>query len=229
MALNESNQTPDGLRYIPDMLSVAEERDLIDQVQALQFSEVRMHGVVAKRRVAHFGWVYGYETWRITPGPPIPDFLVSLRGRIAELVQTDPYEFAEALVTEYPPGAGIGWHRDAPMFGPLVIGVSLLGSCRFRFQRGTGPERKTMSLTLEPRSAYVLSGLARFQWQHSIPATPSLRYSITFRTIAAGRKKTAAGTPDSHHGRNRKTADGEALQPQSDARSATSAYRPAER
>ena len=89
----------------------------------------------------------------------------------------------QALVSRYPPGAGIGWHRDAPAFGDPVIGVSLLAVCRMRFQRTAGDERRLFELELEPRSAYALSGSARWAWQHSIPAAKELRYSVTFRTL----------------------------------------------
>ena len=141
-----------------------------------------MRGQVARRRTIHFGWRYGYESWRIEPGPPIPDFLLPLRARCAALTGQDAQRFAEVLITEYRPGAGIGWHRDAPMFG-TVVGVSLASACRMRFQRGRGEERRTFELELEPRSAYVLAGAARNAWQHSIPPTKSLRYSVTFRTL----------------------------------------------
>ena len=75
-----------------------------------------------------------------------------------------------------------GWHRDAPAFG-TVVGVSLAGSSRLRFQRGKGDDRRVWELLLEPRSGYVLAGKARTAWQHSIPPTKELRYSITFRTL----------------------------------------------
>src|SRR5262249_51781128 len=116
-------------------------------------------------------------------GPPLPEFLVPLRRRAAALVALDAEAFAEALVNQYPPGAGIGWHRDAPQFGPMVVGISLLGACRFRFQRRQGAARQTYAVRLEPRSAYVLSGAARSAWQHAISPTTTLRYSITFRTL----------------------------------------------
>ena len=112
-----------------------------------------------------------------------------LRDRAAALVALDPEDFAEALVTEYPAGAGIGWHRDAPQFGPVIVGISLLGACRFRFQRGQGTARETCALSVEPRSAYVLGGAARSTWQHAILPTKTLRYSITFRTL----RRRAAG------------------------------------
>jgi alkylated DNA repair dioxygenase AlkB len=98
------------------------------------------------------------------------------------------YGLEEVLVTRYEAGAGIGWHRDAPMFGPIVAGVSLLAACRMRFQRKTKIGRETAEWVLEPRSAYVLSGEARRCWQHSIPPTKALRYSITFRTVNKTRR-----------------------------------------
>ena len=176
---------PAGFVYEPDIVSVAEESDLLDGVRRLDFSEVRMRGVAALRRAAHFGWVYGYESWRIEPGPPIPDFLLPLRTRAAALAGVDDERLVEALVTEYPARAGIGWHRDAPMFG-TVIGVSLLSACRFRFRRDAA-SRDVRTARLAPRSAYVLDGPARTQWQHSIPPGPEPRYSITFRTLRAAK------------------------------------------
>jgi alkylated DNA repair dioxygenase AlkB len=183
---------PQGFEYYAEFLGTQEERDLLKEVEGLPFNDVRMHGVVAKRRVFHFGLVYGYDSWKLTPGPPLPEFLLPLRDRIAPLLACQPDDVAEILVTKYPPGAGIGWHRDAPMFGPAVVGISLLGPCRFRFQRRTGSLRETFEELLEPRSAYVLSGEARSGWQHSIPATKGLRYSITLRTLKS--KTAAAGS-----------------------------------
>jgi DNA oxidative demethylase len=168
--------------YRPDFVSPAEEQELISGIESLQFSEIRMHGVVAKRRTVHFGWLYGYESWRITPGPAIPDLLVPVRVRCAGLAGVPPEALAEALVSEYPPGAGIGWHRDAPMFG-IVMAVSLGAACRLRLRSGQGRDADTAEIRLEPRSFYMLQGEARTKWQHHIPATKELRYSITFRTV----------------------------------------------
>jgi alkylated DNA repair protein (DNA oxidative demethylase) len=176
------DDVPPGFVYRPEFVTEAEERDLVEGVRAIDFAEVKMHGVVARRRTAHFGWLYGYETARVAPGPPIPEFLLPLRERVGELAGVAPEALVEILVTEYPPGAGIGWHRDAPMFGD-VAGVSLLGACRFRFERGKGEERETRAITLAPRSAYLLTGEARTTWRHSIPPMKALRYSVTFRTL----------------------------------------------
>jgi alkylated DNA repair dioxygenase AlkB len=188
---------PAGFVYHADIVTEAEERALLAGMATVAFGDVRMRGQVARRRTAHFGWTYGYETWRVEPGPPIPAFLGALRERAARLAGVHAEALAEVLVTHYPPGAGIGWHRDAPAFG-LVVGASLLGACRFRFQQGRGAARRTRAVELAPRSAYVLDGPARWQWQHAIPPGRAERYSVTFRTLAvraAGRR--GAGVPPS--------------------------------
>jgi alkylated DNA repair dioxygenase AlkB len=176
---------PEGFVYQPDFLTAGEEGALLDEIRALEFHEVRMHGVVARRRVIQYGWKYAFDGARLSEGPPLPGFLLPVRARAAELASVPADALSEALLTEYRPGAPIGWHRDAPGFG-IVVGISLLSACRFRFRRGPerGSERGT--LTLEPGSAYVLSGPARTEWQHSIPEVNALRYSITFRTLRAG-------------------------------------------
>jgi alkylated DNA repair dioxygenase AlkB len=192
MARREEER-PEGLVYVPEFLTEGEERDLLVHIGGVAFAEIRMHGQVARRRTAHFGWMYGYESWQLEPGPPPPDFLLPLRARCAELLEEPPERLQEVLVSEYLPGATIGWHRDAPMFGPKVVGVSLGSACRMRFQRGKGEERRTYAQELAPRSAYVLGGAARSVWQHSIPAVKAPRYSVTFRTLRerAGKERGA--------------------------------------
>ena len=177
---------PSGFHYLPDWITVEEEKPLLSQIERLSFSDVRMHGVTAKRRVVHFGWDYGYASWTIEPTEPIPDWLMPLRLRAGALMGVPAEAVEEVLVTRYEPGAGIGWHRDAPMFGPRVVGVSLAGTCRMRFQRKVAGERETAEATLGPRSSYLLAEEARFSWQHSIPSAKELRYSITFRTLKSG-------------------------------------------
>lgn len=176
---------PPGLLYVPDFISKQEESALLQSIEALPFAEIRMHGVIARRTVVHHGWEYGYNAWSLRRTADIPSFLDDLRGRAARLAGVQPDALAEALTSRYPPGAGIGWHRDAPMFGK-VAGISLLAPCvmRFRKEAADGGFR-AYNLTLEPRSAYLLDGEARGVWQHAIPAVKALRYSISFRTIRA--------------------------------------------
>jgi alkylated DNA repair dioxygenase AlkB len=179
---------PEGFVYRQNFLSVEEERSLLTPLEALPYAEIRMHGVVAKRRAAHYGMDYSYQSAAVAPGEPIPQFLLSLRHKVAALAERRAEEFAEVLVTEYPPGAGIGWHRDAPAF-ELIVGVSLLGACVMQFRpwpvlpTTDRRRQKPLALTLEPRSAYIIRGESRTSWQHHIPAGRERRYSITFRTL----------------------------------------------
>ncbi len=176
-------ERPDGLVYEPEFVTREEELDLLDFMDEVDFREVVMRGQTARRTVRHYGYDYGYESWQLEPADPLPGELAALRDRCAQLADLEPEALAQTLVSRYPPGAGIGWHRDAPMFGAAIVGVSLGAACRMRFQRKVGDERRVFDLELEPRSAYVLAGAARSAWQHSIPAAKELRYSITFRTL----------------------------------------------
>ena len=142
-----------------------------------------MHGRAAKRTVRHYGLRYDYDSGEHVPTDPLPTELHPLRERCAGLMEREPEDLVQILVTRYPPGAGIGWHRDAPMFGSRIAGVSLGAPCRMRFQRTVAGTRRVAEVELAPRSAYLLSGKARWSWQHSIPATKDLRYSVTFRTL----------------------------------------------
>jgi DNA oxidative demethylase len=181
--MGEQPRRPEGLLYRPELITPAEERQVLGRLETMELRTITMHGRTARRRVRHFGLDYGYESWTLVPADPFPDELRWLQERAASLAGVDPDRFRQILVTRYPPGATIGWHRDAPMFGPEVVGVSLAAACRMRFQRGKGEARQVAEVTLEPRSGYVLSGPVRYSWQHSIPATKALRWSITFRTL----------------------------------------------
>jgi len=184
--------TPDGLQYTPDFLSEDEERALIAAVETLPFHEVRMHGVAARRTVIHFGYDYDYSGWSITPAAPPPDFLAPLLARAGAAAGVDAWE--QILVARYPPGATIGWHRDAPMFGSPVAGISLGAPCVMRFRRGEVRAWETYALPLAPRSLYVIGGEARRDWQHSIPALKFLRYSISLRVLTDGWRRRAAAS-----------------------------------
>src|SRR5439155_2203132 len=129
------SEPPTGLLYVPDFVPEDEEAELLTGMERLEFHEIVMHDTPARRTTAHFGWDYGYESRDIHPADPIPEFLVGLRARSAALIDAAPDDLAEVLLTRYPQGATIGWHRDAPMFGPSVVGVSLLGPCVMRFRR----------------------------------------------------------------------------------------------
>ena len=175
---------PSGFRYASDVISRDEERALLDAVRALPFREFEFQGYVGKRRVVSFGWRYDFADQKLHAASDIPDFLLPARDAAARFAGMAAGQLTQALVTEYSAGAAIGWHRDRSEFGD-VVGISLLSGCVFRLRRKTGARWERFSVTAEPRSAYLLHGPARTEWEHSIPAVPALRYSITFRTLRA--------------------------------------------
>jgi alkylated DNA repair dioxygenase AlkB len=180
---------PDGFRYRPDFLTADEEAVLAEEIARVAFSTFQMRGVVARRRVAFFGRAYDVGG-PVTPS--MPPFLLRLRDRLAVWASVDPGAFAMALINEYPPGAPIGWHRDAPQYD-IVAGVSLLSSCRMRFRPYVRPQARdsterrrrtaTHAIALERRSAYLMTAESRNAYEHQIPGVINLRYSITFRTL----------------------------------------------
>ena len=176
------SELPDGLLYREDFITPDEEAGLLETFERLDFRSVEMRGQTARRTVRHYGLDYEYESGELVATDPLPDEMAWLRDRCAALMERAPEDLVQVLISRYPAGAGIGWHRDAPMFGSRIAGVSLLSPCRMRFQRTVGGVRSTAAVELAPRSAYLLSGKARWSWQHSIPPTRALRYSITFRT-----------------------------------------------
>jgi DNA oxidative demethylase len=173
---------PDGLLFEPEIMTAVEEATFLDVIKNLPFGAFRLHGVDAKRRVVRFGLHYLAGSAAVTPASEFPLCLEPLRARAAAVAGIPTRVLSESLVTEYTPGAGIGWHRDSPPFG-IVAGISFGGCSRIRFQRGEGQQRQTWALELPPRSLYVMSGVAREEWQHSIPPVKEPRWSITFRTL----------------------------------------------
>jgi alkylated DNA repair dioxygenase AlkB len=178
-----SPQPPEGLVYRPDVLTAEEEQLLLERFEHLQFEEIVMKGVVARRTAVRYGRGYDYDRRMPTEeAAPFPDWLEPLRERAADLAGLRSDELEQALLQRYPEGAPIGWHRDSPAY-EVVVGVSFLSPARLRFRRGPRDERVQWEQLLEPRSGYVLAGAARWQWEHHVPPAKSLRYSITFRSL----------------------------------------------
>lgn len=173
---------PEGLVYRPDFLSVEEAAAYVEHLRTLPFAAFRFHGFEGLRRVVSFGWRYDFDQGGLKQAEPFPDWLRPLAGRATDFAGLAPHAFVHALLTEYAPGAGIGWHRDRPQFED-VVGVSFLAPCRFRFRLRDGHGWRRAALIAEPRSAYLLRGPARRVWEHSIPPMDALRYSITFRSF----------------------------------------------
>ena len=176
-----ASTAPPGLGFREEFVSPAEEVALLGAIAELPFRPFEFHGWQGNRETVSFGWRYDFNQARVERAPPMPDFLLPLRARAAGFAGLDPEAFEQGLVIRYDVGAGIGWHRDRPVF-ERVFGLSLLSRCalRFRRRRGTGFERFT--LDAPPRSAYLLTGEIRHDWEHSISPMQTKRYSITFRS-----------------------------------------------
>lgn len=176
-------ETPVGLESWREVISLADESNLIDRIDESQLQPFRFQGWVGKRLTRSFGWTYDFDRGLAEQGAPIPDWLIPVRTMVADHVGLAPDLFEQALVIRYDPGAVIGWHRDRPMF-EHVAGISLGRSAPLRFRRRTD-DRSFLRFTHEApqRSLYLLTGEARHRWEHSIGELDSPRWSITFRTL----------------------------------------------
>lgn len=172
-----------GLRTQADLIDANEERMLIARIDEADLTPFRFQGWEGKRLTTSFGWSYDFEVGQPREAPPIPDWLIPFRDRAAGFAGLDSEALIQTLLIRYDPGAGIGWHRDRPIYGH-VVGISLgePAAMRFRRRRQGGFDR--LSVPLEPRAAYHMSGPARHEWEHSIVEMERPRWSITFRSLA---------------------------------------------
>lgn len=176
-----------GLGYAEGVVTPEEEGALIACIDACALAPFRFQGWLGKRLTCSLGWRYDFDTARFEPADPLPEWLLPLRARAAAFAGLAAEDLVQALLTRYDPGAGIGWHRDRPVFDH-VVGISLGAPATMRFRRRSDTGFRRASLPLPPCSAYHLSGEARHDWEHSIAEMASTRWSITFRSLtAAGR------------------------------------------
>jgi alkylated DNA repair dioxygenase AlkB len=178
----EAAPMPAGFRYRPSLIDETEEGRLLAAFAGIELTPFAFQGFTGKRLVASFGWRYDFNGGGLTKADDMPEFLLAVREKAAAFAAMEPSRLQHVLLTEYPAGATIGWHKDRSVFGE-VIGISLLSPCNFRFRRKAGAKWERRAITAEPRSAYLLRGPSRTEWEHSIPAVPARRYSITFRNL----------------------------------------------
>jgi len=181
-------KVPDGFIYRPNFLSEAEEQELIREIQQIHLAPFKYYQFTGKRRTASFGWQYEFGASEITRAPEIPPYLLPVRTRAGSLFNIDPRSLVQISIIEYSVGSPIGWHRDIPHFG-VVVGISLGAACRIRLRKYSRPRSKNLkrdeilSMELQPRSIYLMSGASRETWQHSIPPVKKLLYAIMMRTL----------------------------------------------
>jgi alkylated DNA repair dioxygenase AlkB len=175
---------PPGMEYRREFVSLAEEAVLLSQIAALPLVEATYRQYTARRRTVSYGASYDFSEQRATPAPEIPEWLSWLRARVARWAALESAAIVQVLIAEYRLGTPLGWHRDVPDY-EVIVGISLAAAARLRMRPypwSAERKREIVSIDLEPRSAYILRGAARWGWQHQIPPTKALRYSITFRS-----------------------------------------------
>jgi alkylated DNA repair dioxygenase AlkB len=173
-----------GLASLPDIVTQIEERSLIAAIDATDLTPFRFQGWTGKRLTSSFGWHYDFENGRVARADPIPDWLLPIRERMASFAALDPELLIQALLIRYDPAAGIGWHRDRPIYDH-VLGLSLGAPAEMRFRRRRGErDFERVSLSLDPRAAYHIAGEARHDWEHSIVDMDQPRWSVTFRSAS---------------------------------------------
>jgi alkylated DNA repair dioxygenase AlkB len=180
-----------GLRYGAQLIDETEQRDCVEQLERLDLPPFRFHGFLGNRRTRSFGWRYDFEDASFTRTEPIPAWLQPLREKAAAFAGFSSEQFVHALVARYDPGAGIGWHRDRDVFED-VVGISLGTPAILRFRQRTPSGFRRARVGVEPGSAYLLSGEARWKWEHSIAPGEELRFSVTFRTFSKKGLRIAA-------------------------------------
>ena len=173
---------PEGLRYAEEAVTADEADALVAAFADLPFQAFDFHGFKGNRRIVSFGSRYDFLASRLAEAEPLPAFLDSARRAAAAFAGLDVAALEHAMVTEYAPGAGIGWHRDRPEFDK-VVGLSFGAPATLRLRRRDGAGWVRAALPLAPRSIYLLDGSARQDWQHSIAPGDRLRYSVTFRSL----------------------------------------------
>ena len=176
---------PEGFKYYPDFLSADEEVELCKEISKLELHNLNYHGYKANRKTASFGYDYNFDNNKLTRGKDIPAAFNFIVEKTASHLSIERNMFAELLITEYPPGSVINWHRDVPQFD-LIAGISLLTDCTFRlrpYEKAKQTRSSIISFPVRRRSLYTMQNSARWNWQHSILPVKEMRYSITFRTF----------------------------------------------
>ena len=172
-----------GLAQGEAIIARSEEIALLASIDGIELSPFRFHGWLGRRLTASFGWRYDFDTHSVGPADPLPDWLMPLRNKAAGFAGLMPDELVQVSVIRYDPGAGIGWHRDRPVFGH-VVGVSLGAPATLRFRRRRPGGFDRASAKLAPRSIYHLCDAARYEWEHSIAAMQAARWSIVYRSLS---------------------------------------------
>jgi len=181
-----------GFSSARDNVSEGEERELIAAIDAQELTPFRFQQWTGKRMTQSFGWKYDFQSEALSRSAPIPEWLLPIRERAAAFAGIAAADIVQALLIRYDPGAGIGWHRDRPIY-EHVVGLSLGEPAVMRFRRKAGDKWLRSQAVLTPRSIYRLSGEVRHDWEHSITEMEGgTRYAITMRSFSEKGRRLAA-------------------------------------
>ena len=172
-----------GMVFADEFVSAAEEADLIAHIDGVDLSPFKFQQWTGKRLTRSFGWSYDFENGRFAPTEALPGWIEPVKARAARFAGLDPDDLVQALLIRYDPGAGIGWHKDRPVF-EHVVGISLGADATLRLRRRSVAGFDRVKVDLAPRSIYHLSGEVRHHWEHSIAPMDVPRWSITFRSLS---------------------------------------------
>ena len=145
-----------GLAYCEAFLSPAEACSLTAAIDAFPASE---WATLTKRRLLNLGGVpHPSGSW----SEPLPPAIVSaVAPRLAALgVFPAAAPVNQILLNEYRDGAGIGGHKDGPLFLPKVAIVSLGGDALLHFSREGPAGPPCASVLLRAGSLVVFEGEA---------------------------------------------------------------------
>ena len=183
---------PSGLLYFPNFIP----NDLYDKVVDFlnQSNDWQCVGIPEQsRKVLQYGFEYKYRSAqtdiKINPIPAVIDELRTLIKSINNVPEEMP--FNQCIINRYLPGQGIAPHVDSPQFEDYICCFTLGSGGTMVFQH---PQHGKFELFVEPRSVYLMSGAARYEWKHSMSGKKSdkvnnvkllreTRISVTFRSV----------------------------------------------
>ena len=180
------------LTYIPDFITAGQEAELIGIIDQQPWL------TDLKRRVQHYGWKYDYTARRVNDSMrlgDIPDWLQAYCHKLTEARHFNKTP-DQVIINEYQPGQGIASHIDCvPCFEEVIGSISLGSPVLMDFTHSKTNEK--ISVLLESRSLFLLSGDARYVWKHGIANRKSDKYngfvmprgsriSMTFRNVIVG-------------------------------------------
>lgn len=172
-------QHPDiqGLYLIPDYLDKTICDEIVKQIRKYEWKPVTNYK--NSREVIQFGYTYSYDRSGIAKTDQIPTELLDLTDQMNQKLDTNVI-FDQLIINKYEKGQGINPHIDhTKYFGDTILCITLMNPVTAIFTKNN----QEVMINLEPGSAYIMSGDARYKWTHQMRQTKGTRISLTYRTV----------------------------------------------